>query len=58
MRMIHAFRLVGAFTRFFYADRRRARNSSALNTLQFSLANLGLVLPNRGVAMVYLAEED
>ena len=40
------------------ADRRDAGNSSALNTLQFSFGDLALVLPNRGVAMVYLAEED
>jgi hypothetical protein len=37
----------------FYADRRRAGNSSALNTLQFALGDLASVLPNRGVAMVY-----
>jgi hypothetical protein len=28
------------------------------NTLQFGVGDLALVLPNRGVAMVYLAEED
>jgi hypothetical protein len=28
------------------------------NTLQFSFGDLALVLPNRGVAMVYLAEDD
>jgi hypothetical protein len=28
------------------------------NTLQFGFGDLALVLPNRGVAMVYLAQED
>jgi hypothetical protein len=28
------------------------------NTLQFGCGDLALVLPNRGVAMVYLAEQD
>jgi hypothetical protein len=28
------------------------------NTLQFGFGDLALVLPNRGVAMVYLAEQD
>jgi hypothetical protein len=40
------------------ADRRHARNSSALNTLQFTLGDLAAVLPNRGVAVVYLAQAD
>jgi len=31
---------------------------SALNTLQFSFVDLAPTLPNRGVAMVYLALED
>jgi hypothetical protein len=39
-------------------DRRRAGNSSALNTLQFSLDDLAAVLPNRGVTVVYLAQAD
>jgi hypothetical protein len=39
-------------------DRERAGNSSALNTLQFTLGDLAAVLPNRGVAVVYLAQAD
>jgi hypothetical protein len=35
-----------------------ARGHRGCNTLQFSFSDLALVLPNRGVAMVYLAGED
>jgi hypothetical protein len=39
-------------------DQRHGGNSSALNTLQFSLGDLAAVLPNRGAAVVYLAQAD
>jgi hypothetical protein len=53
IRILVPFRLIGAFMQTCDADRRRARNSSALNVLQFGVADLALMLPNRGVAMVY-----
>jgi hypothetical protein len=59
MRITHALSvaagwLVGASG----VDRPHGGNSSELNTLQFTLDDLAAALPNRGVAVVYLAQAD
>jgi hypothetical protein len=59
MRITHALSVAAAgWLVLAGVDRRYGGNSSALNTLQFSLRDLATVLPNRGVAVVYLAQAD
>jgi hypothetical protein len=58
MRIAHALSVAAGWLVLSGVDRPHGGNSSELNTLQFTLDDLAAALPNRGVAVVYLAQAD